>query len=87
MSLIRPLDPTFPIRLRSAQLASMPTEAMRPGARRQCRPARLARLGDEVLLQTVQADLVVTSLDEVDTAAVPDGRIAHPAGNGDAGHA
>ena len=33
----------------------------------------IARLGDEALLQAAQADLVVTSLDQVDTAAVPDG--------------
>jgi HAD superfamily hydrolase (TIGR01509 family) len=33
----------------------------------------IARLGDEALLQTAQADLVVTSLDQIDTAAVPDG--------------
>ena len=33
----------------------------------------IARLGDEALLQAAEADLVVTSLDQVDTAAVPDG--------------
>ena len=33
----------------------------------------IARLGDEALLQAAQADLVVTSLDQVDAAAVPDG--------------
>ena len=33
----------------------------------------IARLGDEALLQAAQADLVVTSLDQIDTAAVPDG--------------
>ena len=32
----------------------------------------IARLGDEALLQAAGADLVVTSLDQVDTAAVPD---------------
>jgi HAD superfamily hydrolase (TIGR01509 family) len=35
----------------------------------------IARLGDEALLQAARADLVVTSLDEVDTAAVPDGKL------------
>jgi HAD superfamily hydrolase (TIGR01509 family) len=33
----------------------------------------IARLGDEALLRAAGADLVVTSLDEVDTAAVPQG--------------
>ena len=33
----------------------------------------IARLGDEALLQAAQTDLVVTSLDQIDTAAVPDG--------------
>jgi beta-phosphoglucomutase len=33
----------------------------------------IARLGDEALLQAAHADLVVTSLDQVDTAAVPGG--------------
>jgi beta-phosphoglucomutase-like phosphatase (HAD superfamily) len=33
----------------------------------------IARFGDEALLQAAQADLVVTSLDQVDTAAVPGG--------------
>ena len=33
----------------------------------------IARLGDEALLQASQTDLVVTSLDQIDTAAVPDG--------------
>jgi beta-phosphoglucomutase len=33
----------------------------------------IARLGDEALLRAVGADLVVTSLDEVDAAAVPQG--------------
>ena len=33
----------------------------------------IARLNDEALLQAAQADLVVTSLDQIDTAAVPDG--------------
>ena len=33
----------------------------------------IAGLGDEALLQAAQADLVVTSLDQVDTVAVPDG--------------
>src|SRR5271166_6981475 len=33
----------------------------------------IARLGDEAMLQAAGADLVVTSLDQVDTAAVPDG--------------
>ena len=33
----------------------------------------IARLGDEALLQAAQADLVITSLDQVDTAAIPDG--------------
>ncbi len=32
----------------------------------------IARLGDEVLLQGAQADLVVTSLDQVDATAVLD---------------
>jgi beta-phosphoglucomutase-like phosphatase (HAD superfamily) len=33
----------------------------------------IARLGDEALLHAAQADLVVTSLDQVDTAAIADG--------------
>jgi HAD superfamily hydrolase (TIGR01509 family) len=33
----------------------------------------IARLGDETLLQAAQADLVVTSLDQVDIAGVPEG--------------
>ena len=33
----------------------------------------IARLGDEPMLQAAGSDLVVTSLDQVDTAAVPDG--------------
>ena len=33
----------------------------------------IARLGDEALLRAAGTDLVVTSLDQVDTAAVPDG--------------
>jgi beta-phosphoglucomutase len=33
----------------------------------------IARLGDEALLQAAGADLVVISLDQVDTVAVPDG--------------
>ena len=33
----------------------------------------IARLGDEALLRAASADLVVTSLDQVDTAAVPGG--------------
>jgi len=33
----------------------------------------IARLGDEALLKAAKADLVVTSLDQVDTAAVPSG--------------
>jgi beta-phosphoglucomutase-like phosphatase (HAD superfamily) len=33
----------------------------------------IARLADEALLQAAQADLVVTSLDHVDTATVPEG--------------
>jgi beta-phosphoglucomutase-like phosphatase (HAD superfamily) len=33
----------------------------------------IARLGDEALLQAAGADLVVTSLDQVDTGAVPVG--------------
>jgi beta-phosphoglucomutase-like phosphatase (HAD superfamily) len=33
----------------------------------------IARLGDEAMLQAAGTDLVVTSLDRVDTAAVPDG--------------
>jgi HAD superfamily hydrolase (TIGR01509 family) len=33
----------------------------------------IARLGDEALLEAAQADLVITSLDQVDTAAIPDG--------------
>jgi hypothetical protein len=33
----------------------------------------IARLGDEALLRVAGTDLVVTSLDQVDTAAVPDG--------------
>ena len=35
----------------------------------------IARLGDEALLQAARADLVVTSLDQIDTAAVPDGML------------
>jgi beta-phosphoglucomutase len=35
----------------------------------------IARLGDEALLRAARADLVVTSLDQVDTAAVPDGTL------------
>ena len=34
---------------------------------------RIGRLGDEAMLQAAGTDLVVTSLDRVDTAAVPDG--------------
>jgi beta-phosphoglucomutase len=33
----------------------------------------IARLGDETLLQAARADLVVTSLHQIDTAAIPDG--------------
>jgi hypothetical protein len=33
----------------------------------------IARLGDQALLQGAQADLVVTSLDQVDATAVLDG--------------
>lgn len=33
----------------------------------------IARLGDEALLHAAQADLVVTTLDQVDTAAIADG--------------
>jgi len=33
----------------------------------------IARLGDEALLRAASADLVVTSLDQVDTAAIADG--------------
>jgi beta-phosphoglucomutase-like phosphatase (HAD superfamily) len=33
----------------------------------------IARLGDAPLLRAAQAGLVVTSLDQVDTAAVPEG--------------
>jgi beta-phosphoglucomutase len=33
----------------------------------------IARLGDEAMLRAAEADLVVTSLDQVDTAAVPGG--------------
>ena len=33
----------------------------------------IARLGDEAMLQAAGAGLVVTSLDQVDLAAVPDG--------------
>ena len=33
----------------------------------------IARLGDQALLQRAKADLVVTSLDQVDAAAVLDG--------------
>jgi beta-phosphoglucomutase len=33
----------------------------------------IARLGDEAMLQAAGADLVVTSLDQVDTAVVPEG--------------
>jgi len=33
----------------------------------------IARLGDEAMLQAAGADLVVTDLDQVDTAAVPEG--------------
>lgn len=35
----------------------------------------IARLGDETMLQAAGADLVVTSLDQVDTAAIPDGMV------------
>ena len=35
----------------------------------------IARLGDEALLEGAGADLVVTSLDQVDTAAVPTGTL------------
>jgi beta-phosphoglucomutase len=34
---------------------------------------RIGRLGDEAMLQAARTDLVVTSLDQVDTTAVPDG--------------
>ena len=44
----------------------------------------IARLGDEALLQGAQADLVVTSLNQVDATAVLDGILAYPASNGDA---
>ncbi len=41
----------------------------------------IARLGDEVLLRAAQADLVVTSLDQVDVAAVAEGVLrARPEG-------
>ena len=45
----------------------------------------IARLGDEALLRAAGADLVVTSLDQVDVAR-PGGhrRVAHPARRGDA---
>ena len=39
----------------------------------------IARLGDEALLHAAQADLVVTSLDQVDTAAIADGVLRAPA--------
>jgi beta-phosphoglucomutase len=35
----------------------------------------IARLGDEALLHAAGADLVVTSLDQVDTAAIPTGAL------------
>jgi len=35
----------------------------------------IARLGDEELLRTAEADLVVTSLDQVDVAAIADGML------------
>ena len=35
----------------------------------------VARLGDEALLRAAGADLVVTSLDQVDTGCVPEGRL------------
>lgn len=36
----------------------------------------IARLGDEALLRTAGADLVVTSLDDIDAAALIDGRLS-----------
>src|SRR5262249_31157313 len=35
----------------------------------------IARLGDEALLRAARADLVVTSLDQVDTAAISNGTL------------
>lgn len=35
----------------------------------------IARLGDEALLRAADADLVVTSLDQVDVSAIPDGTL------------
>jgi beta-phosphoglucomutase len=35
----------------------------------------IARLGDEALLQAAGADIVVTSLDQVDAAAIPGGTL------------
>jgi hypothetical protein len=35
----------------------------------------IARLGDEDLLRAARADLVVTSLDQVDIKSVPEGKL------------
>jgi HAD superfamily hydrolase (TIGR01509 family) len=47
----------------------------------------IARLGDEALLHAARADLVVTSLDQVDTAAVPNGILRTRAGTETPAHA
>lgn len=47
----------------------------------------IARLGDEALLQAAKADLVVTSLDHVDVAAIPDGILRSKSGMGASIHA
>lgn len=47
----------------------------------------IARLGDEALLQAAHADLVVTSLDQVDAAAIPDGTLRTRPGTETPAHA
>ena len=47
----------------------------------------IARLGDEALLHAAQADLVVTSLDQVDTAAIANGVLRAWPGSETPGHA
>lgn len=47
----------------------------------------IARLGDEALLQAAQADLVVTSLDQVDTATIADGTLRTRPGTETPAHA
>jgi HAD superfamily hydrolase (TIGR01509 family) len=47
----------------------------------------IARLHDEALLRTAQADLVVTSLDQVDVAAIPGGILRARAATGMPAHA